>query len=383
MQRYVNSLTNGLGRSLKTVAVMSALLGAAPAYGQAIRTPYSAKIDTGVHTSLSHAPQTRQDMADFVVGNMLFVLMHEMAHAHVTEMGLPVLGREEDAADSFAAITLLKMGSEFSHGALVQAAKGWLLTAEQDERQGNRLAFYDEHGLDRQRAYQIVCLMVGSDPEKFGDLADLVKMPDERQGTCQGDYSNATYSWDLVLKPHRRTGDQPKVTITTVYGEDKSGRDINARSFRSLRLLETIAERAAEEFVWRKPFAIELQSCGKPGAHWNLMSHRLIVCYEMAEEFVQLYRDQTVDRKPAPLAANDLIARDIKPVPLRGESKPALAQNAGASPAPTTQSGVKADAAAGLGQLAQAMTAQRVEFVAPLVDRGPANPAPAIRSVQK
>src|SRR5262249_17504799 len=151
---------------------MSALLGAAPAYGQAIRTPYSAKIDTGVHTSLSHAPQTRRDMADFGVGNWLFVLMHEMAHAHVTEMALPVLGREEDAADSFAAITLLKMGSEFSHGALVQAAKGWLLTAEQDERQGNRLAFYDEHGLDRQRAYQIVCLMVGSDPEKFGALAD-------------------------------------------------------------------------------------------------------------------------------------------------------------------------------------------------------------------
>ena len=36
------------------------------------------------------------------------------------------------------------MGSEFSHGVLVQAAKGWFLNAERDERQGNRLAFYDD-----------------------------------------------------------------------------------------------------------------------------------------------------------------------------------------------------------------------------------------------
>ena len=34
------------------------------------------------------------------------------------------------------------------------------------------LAYYDEHGLDWQRAYQIVCLMVGSNPDQFGQLAD-------------------------------------------------------------------------------------------------------------------------------------------------------------------------------------------------------------------
>jgi hypothetical protein len=92
-----------------TVAVLlsALLLGTAPAFGQAVRTPYSEKIDTGVHARVNLAPQNRQDVADFVVGNMPFVLMHEMAHVHVTEMGLPVLGREEDAADSFAIIALL------------------------------------------------------------------------------------------------------------------------------------------------------------------------------------------------------------------------------------------------------------------------------------
>jgi hypothetical protein len=42
-----------------------------------------------------------QGLAEFVSGNMLFVLLHEMAHVSITQMGLPVLGRMEDAADTY------------------------------------------------------------------------------------------------------------------------------------------------------------------------------------------------------------------------------------------------------------------------------------------
>ena len=46
------------------------------------------------------SPKHMQAVAEFVVGNMLFVLLHESAHAAITQMGLPVLGRMEDAADA-------------------------------------------------------------------------------------------------------------------------------------------------------------------------------------------------------------------------------------------------------------------------------------------
>src|SRR5882724_11247251 len=128
----------------------------------------------------------RRAIVQFVAGNMLFTLLHEMGHAHITEMGLPVLGREEDAADSFAVVTMLKVGSSFSHDVLVQATRGWFLSALRDEKEGVKLAFYDTHGLDRQRAFQIVCLMVGSDPDKFKDLAEKIDIPEERQSSCQG-----------------------------------------------------------------------------------------------------------------------------------------------------------------------------------------------------
>jgi len=37
-----------------------------------------------------------------LTGNVLFVLGHETAHALISEFAIPVLGREEDAADALA-----------------------------------------------------------------------------------------------------------------------------------------------------------------------------------------------------------------------------------------------------------------------------------------
>ena len=34
-----------------------------------------------------------------------------------------------------------------------------------------------------------------------------------------------------------------------------------------------------------------MQECGSPGAQWDLQSKKVIICYELIREFVQLYRD--------------------------------------------------------------------------------------------
>jgi Putative metallopeptidase len=159
------------------------------------------------------SPKYLQGIAEFVSGNMLFVLLRELRLASIIQMGLPVVGRIEDAADSFAALRLIRVGDDFCHRVLTEAAKGWFLADRRDQKTGTKVAYYDEHGLNQQRAYQIVCLMVGSDDEKFNDLAKETKLPEARRDTCAGDCSNAAYSWDLVLKPHRRSFDQPKAEI--------------------------------------------------------------------------------------------------------------------------------------------------------------------------
>jgi hypothetical protein len=278
--------------------------------------PFQARIDAAVlalredHPKFKSAsPQYVQGLAEFVSGNMLFVLLHELAHVSITQMGLPVLGRMEDAADSFAALRLINVGSAFSHRVLADAAEGWFMAHRRDEKMGEDLAFYAEHGLSRQRAYHIVCLMVGSDDEKFKDLADETKLPQARQDTCAGDYSNAAFSWGLLLKPHRRAPDRARTKIEVVYGA-AAGRDAIARQVaRSTRLLETVAEHAADEFVWPAPFTLKMQSCGFANARWSIPTRTLTVCYELVGEFADLYRDYGTIRADGTRLADTLKRR--------------------------------------------------------------------------
>ena len=53
---------------------------------------------------------------------MLFVLTHELGHELIGEMDLYVLGREEDAADTFAVTRMIDIGTDVSDHVLVQAA---------------------------------------------------------------------------------------------------------------------------------------------------------------------------------------------------------------------------------------------------------------------
>ena len=84
------------------------------------------------------SPQKKKQLVEFVIGNTLFVMAHELGHGLINEMNLPVLGREEDAADSFAVVTALKMGSWFSERVLLEAAKGLVLAVNATRSKGTR-----------------------------------------------------------------------------------------------------------------------------------------------------------------------------------------------------------------------------------------------------
>jgi len=235
-------------------------------------------------------PAQIKDSAEFVTGNVLFVLGHETAHALIAEFGIPVLGREEDAADALATIISLKMSSAFADRVVYNAARGWFLSDQRDRKQGIPNKFYDEHGMDLQRAYNIVCLMVGGWPDKFEQLANEVKLPDERQATCQGDFSNASWSWQQALKPHLRGPEDPKTDIPVSYAPTKEYANLSELGQR-LQILESVAAWLSQDFAWKRPIGLEMRECGAPGAQWELQTKKVVICYEIIREFVQLYRD--------------------------------------------------------------------------------------------
>jgi hypothetical protein len=262
--------------------------------------------------------QEQRDLVEFVAGNMLFVGFHEMGHALISELHLPVLGREEDAADSFATLAMLEEGTEFSVNILVQAARGWFLLDRRDRKLGEMLSFYDEHGLDQQRAYAIVCLMVGSNDGDFRVLADWVQMPQARQKSCRNDYGRAKYAWETALKAYLHPVDQTKSRIDVVYEPGSGNLDAYYRSFRAIKFLETLSEHTSDRYVLPRPIAIVIRDCGDSNAWWDTDTLKVTLCYEMADDFVDLfkgYREKTGLQKK--MQMNVLVGQNVKRIRLQ------------------------------------------------------------------
>ena len=131
------------------------------------------------------APDKRKALIKFVIGNLLFVSTHELGHGVLAEFELPNPAQDEDAADNFAILTALRLGGIFPDNMLIEATNGWFLADIRDRTTGEKPEYYDSHGLNLQRAYQIICMMVGSHPEKFAALAEKAKMPEDRAQSCK------------------------------------------------------------------------------------------------------------------------------------------------------------------------------------------------------
>jgi hypothetical protein len=290
-------------RWVSTVTIAGLVALAPPVFGSAARacTPVSKqelerRVAEGAGMMASRprlkgkSLAERQRHVEFVVGNLLFVLGHETGHAVIREMGIPVTGREEDAADIFSTLMTLMCEDGFGDRVLANAALGWFLSHRRDRRDQNAEAkYYDEHGMDLQRAYHVVCLMVGSNPEKFASLAAAAKLPPERQKTCEDDYRKAKWSWDRVLQSHLRQPDQAKTAINIVYGPGNGRYDPHAAVSQQTKLLETIAASLSDRFAWDAPISLEMQTCGESNARFEFRTRKVIVCYELADEFSGLY----------------------------------------------------------------------------------------------
>jgi hypothetical protein len=298
MEELTTTMVRRLPFSRSWPAALAALVlvGGGVAAVQGADSPdCAARLEAAVEAISTHPrvkdvpPAKIKATTEFMLGNILFATLHELAHGLIADLGLPVLGREEDAADQFATVTMLEMKSEFAHRILVDAAKSWLISARRSRESGEPVEYYDAHGLDLQRAYNIICLMVGSDPDQFDDLAGEVSLPEDRRATCMGDYSNASWSWNKALMPYQRTPEQEPTKYQVVYGKAEGSLDIFEHAFRVAGVMARVAEHGAR-YAWRKPFAVEVRMCGEPGANWSVPEHKMVFCYELADDFVQLYK---------------------------------------------------------------------------------------------
>lgn len=239
-------------------------------------------------------PATAQELTEeqqvlameFAYNNGLFVLYHEIGHLFVGELELPVLGKEEDAADSLASVMLLVQETDESAQALIDAADGWYLTEYSGEADSWESAdFYDEHSLSIQRSYQVVCLMVGADAETFGEVADEYEMDSDRQESCAFDYQQALTSWASLLEPHEgRDG----AAIAVVYEPaDADYADI-AQFLQDMAFLEGAAAWVTENYALPREVTFRAMQCGEENAYYSYDDAEIIFCYELTPFFFSL-----------------------------------------------------------------------------------------------
>ena len=154
-----------------------------------------------------------------VIGPFMFIVLHETAHAVFAVLAVPVLGKEEDAADQVATYAATRIGGEFAERMLRAAA---FMYDTDSARKPGEDDFADVHGLDRQRFYNVLCLAWGSDPKRYAFAKDLGKLPDDRAEGCADEYQQVNYAVQALI---RKNVDQKQVeAIRQKAARSKFGR---------------------------------------------------------------------------------------------------------------------------------------------------------------
>jgi hypothetical protein len=142
-----------------------------------------------------------EDLEAAVLGATAFTIYHEVGHALIDLLDLPITGREEDAVDQLSTYILADGTDEGEQWALAGARALYY----EDHDQGGDAearAFWDEHSIDAQRFYNIVCWVYGQNPAKHERLVRDKTLPEERARGCESEFAQIEHSWQVLLAPY-------------------------------------------------------------------------------------------------------------------------------------------------------------------------------------
>jgi hypothetical protein len=137
-----------------------------------------------------------------LIGPTVDVFMHEVGHAVFDMLKIPVLGREEDAADLFSAYLMLQLAPKDARAMLASVAFLGAKEAMAAQKESLSLrAFADTHGLPGQRYFNVLCMAYGADPKQFADAVSLGQLPKERAEGCEGEYKQFDHAYRKLIRP--------------------------------------------------------------------------------------------------------------------------------------------------------------------------------------
>jgi hypothetical protein len=153
--------------------------------------------------------------ADDVLAATLYdAMLHEAAHALIEYLAIPVLGREEDAADQLAAYQMLRRPREETRRLVIGTAFTYVedirVLADQGETQPHartaRWKYSGAHATPAQRYYNLLCLAYGADASLFADVVAHDILPRYRARGCEDEFKQVERAWNTLILPHIDSG---------------------------------------------------------------------------------------------------------------------------------------------------------------------------------
>lgn len=138
---------------------------------------------------------------DTLVGPFVDTVLHEFAHALFDYLDIPILGREEDAADQVSAFIYLQLGKTEARRLIMGTVYTYMLEVE-DTDPPSMAEFADEHSTSEQRRFNLLCMAYGADSELFEDVAAWGGMPEERADICEEEFELIAHAYQTLIGPH-------------------------------------------------------------------------------------------------------------------------------------------------------------------------------------
>jgi len=213
---------------------------------------------------------------DFVAANLISIFYHELGHAFIDIMKLPIFGQEEDAADVLSALLIDAWFEEDTAVRIAYAtASGFL--GDGDSNAPDEVAYWDVHGPDLQRYYTFVCLFYGANPKARKAVAKDLKLPDGRAETCEEEFGLANDSWGPVVDELVDNGAGRSVRFLADHRTDAHGKltaDVIAEEVKSMNAKMSLPKR----------LLVKVEPCGAVNAFYDAKAREIIMCTEFARE---------------------------------------------------------------------------------------------------
>ncbi len=215
------------------------------------------------------------DVMTYVEANVLATLYHEVGHALIDKLNLPIYAREEDAADYFAVLL-----SEYLLPPDMAEYVTWA-SADQYLQAHHKYLNYEPyyagvHSLDLVRYYNTLCIYYGGAPRERYEFAREHGLPETRMDTCQDERRMVEHSWGTVIDTIVREAPGFDWLVIDEYAQSR-----NEYVIASHKVIEDAVKMLNDQFSLTSKVRVRMTECNEDNAFYDPSGSKILMCNEL------------------------------------------------------------------------------------------------------